>query len=274
MRRSQASGASLLEAIEASTRRRLDAARREVPPDEMRAAARRSRDPIDLARSLEGPFPRVLAEVKLASPSAGSLGAGLDPVSLADAYRLNGAAAISVLTEPEYFGGGLGVLDAVRARVALPLLMKDFVLDEYQLWQARVHGADGVLLIAALVGEAALRGLIVAAFDLGLTPLAEVHDEAELEAAVRAGATLVGVNNRDLRSLEVDLGVSRRLAAAPRARTVALISESGIRSRREIDELAGLGYRGFLVGTHLVRSGDPGAALASLLRQDGEGGDP
>ncbi len=264
---------TVLGVIAASTRRRVAAAKAEIPASELREAALRAPRPLPLADALAGPAPRVIAEVKLASPSAGRFGAGVDPVALAETYARNGAAAVSVLTEPEFFGGGLDVLAAVRARVSLPLLMKDFVLDEYQLLQARAHGAGGVLLICALLDARALAALVAAAAGLGLTPLVEVHDEHELARAAAAGAAVVGVNNRDLRTLETDLAVSRRLAAHPAAGRVTLVSESGIRSRREVDELAALGYRGFLVGTHLVRSGDPGAALRDLTRSAPEGGE-
>ncbi|MBZ5637349.1 MAG: indole-3-glycerol phosphate synthase TrpC [Acidobacteriia bacterium] len=270
MSRPAAGNGSVLDAIAAATRRRLDAARREIAPEALRAAALRARFPRGFARVLGAPAPWIVAEVKLASPSHGRLGTGVSPMALAEAYFRGGAAAISVLTEPKFFGGGFGVLDAVRRRVPLPLLMKDFVLDEYQLWQARLHGADGVLLIAALLGGRALGHLVDEATDLGLTPLVEVHDEAEMDAALLAGARLVGVNNRDLRTLRVDLAVSRRLASRRPPDGVTFVSESGIRSRREIDELANLGYRGFLVGTHLVRSADPAAGLAGLL--DGRAG--
>ncbi len=255
---------TVLGAIAASTRRRVASAARDVPFAAMRAAALRAAQPVPLSHALSGASPRIIAEVKLASPSAGPIGRGLDPAALAVAYERGGAAAVSVLTEPEFFGGGLDVLAAVRTRISLPILMKDFVLDEYQLLQARAHGAGGVLLITALLDEGTLARLIAAAAALGLTPLVEVHEELELESAIRAGARVVGVNNRDLRMLRVDLGVSRRLASHPGAGRVTLVSESGIRSRREILDLAALGYRGFLVGTHLVRSGDPGAALRDL----------
>ncbi len=265
MRRLPERRVTVLDAIVASTRARLAEARREVPPERMRAAAERARAPLAFAQALSGPPPRIIAEVKLASPSAGSLGAGLGPIALADAYERNGAAAISVLTEPDFFGGSLDILDAVRRRTHLPILMKDFVLDEYQLWQARAHGADAILLIVALLDPTTLVRLIARAAILGLVAVVEVHDEGEREAAILAGASVLGVNNRDLRTFEVDLDVSRRLAAGPRPEGVTLISESGIRSRREIEDLAGLGYRGFLLGTSLVRSRDPGAALAGLL---------
>jgi len=274
VRRPAAGQGTVLDAIAASTRRRLEAARRETPPGAMREAALSARTPLDFTRAFSGPPPRVIAEVKLASPSAGPIGAGLDPVALADAYSRNGAAAISVVTEPEFFGGRLEVLEAIRRCVELPILMKDFVVEEYQLWQARSNGADAVLLIVALLDGPVLGRMIAAATTLGLTPLVEVHDEDEMGAAIRAGAKLVGVNNRNLRTLEVDLGVSRRIASRPRAGNVTLISESGIRSRDEIDELATLGYGGFLVGTHLVRSGNPGAALGELLRGKAAGGAP
>jgi indole-3-glycerol phosphate synthase len=188
-------------------------------------------------------------------------------VVVAGQYAHAGAAAISVLTEPDFFDGSLDALARIRSAFPhVPLLMKDFIVDEYQLLQARAAGADACLLIAALLGEAELARLHALAKRLGLTPLVEIHDESELAVARRLGAELIGVNNRNLATFEVSLDVARRLAAAAWAGPV-LIAESGIESSAEINELASLGYKGFLVGTSLMRGGLPGRALRALLEE-------
>ena len=254
-----------LERIAAATRLRIAAAKQMVPLAELRARAIAARTPLDFTAPFRGAAWGVIAEVKLASPSEGDIGLGLDPVAVAREYAANGAFAISVLTEPDFFKGSLDFLAAIRKAVEIPLLMKDFVLEEYQLYQARANGADAVLLIAALLGEDGLARLFPAAAALGLTALIEVHDEPELRWALKSGGRLIGVNNRDLKTLKTDLNVSRRLAATARVPGVTLVCESGLRARGEIEELAGLGYRGFLIGTHFIKSGRPGVALAELL---------
>ncbi len=209
--------------------------------------------------------PAVIAEVKLASPSEGNIAAGADPVAVAGAYLGAGARALSVLTEPDFFKGSPAYLRAIRARYpdAL-LLMKDFVIDDHQLERAVVDGADAVLLIVALLGRAGTRSFLLRALGLGLTPLVEVHDRDELEIAAACGARLIGVNNRNLKTMEVTLETSLRLAPlAPEG--AVLISESGIRTAEDIARLARAGYRGFLVGTGLMKTGDPGGALTRLM---------
>ncbi|MFH1723368.1 MAG: indole-3-glycerol phosphate synthase TrpC [Elusimicrobiota bacterium] len=259
------SGGTVLEKISASTRGRLAREKERVSEAALRSRVPAAREPLDFAAALAEGGLRVIAEVKRASPSAGAIAEGLDPVATAEDYAANGAAAVSVLTEPEFFGGSLDHLAAVRAKVGLPLLMKDFLIDEYQLLQARVSGADCVLLIVALLGEERLRRMLAAARRLGLSALVEVHTGAEMEAALGCGARIIGVNNRDLKTLRVDLDVSRRLAARAAGRDVTLVCESGIRTRAEIEELFRIGYKAFLVGTHLIKSGSPGRALAELL---------
>jgi indole-3-glycerol phosphate synthase len=211
----------------------------------------------------------VIAEVKFASPSEGFLrksdsASAPEAARIAASYHKAGAAAISILTEPEYFSGDPDFLKAARA--ACPeavLLMKDFVVDHYQLTLARACGADAVLLIAALLGPR-LHELLFSARALGLSTLVEVHDEAEAEAALGFTADVLGVNNRDLRTLKTDLDVSRRLAPLAR-KAAAAVAESGLHTRREIDELYGLGYKGFLIGSSFMKTPDAGAALAGLL---------
>jgi indole-3-glycerol phosphate synthase len=211
------------------------------------------------------PEPRIVAELKKRSPSKGEIRPDFDPVACARAYSDGGAAALSVLTDERYFGGQLDFLEKVRAAVPLPLLRKDFVIDASQVDEARVAGADAVLLIAAALEPAALREHAARARALGLDALVEVHDEAELDVALEAGAELVGINNRDLRTFETDLAVTERLA--PRVpRGVLVVAESGIFHARDVARLAGAGAHAFLVGESLMRQPDLAAALRTLRR--------
>lgn len=214
-------------------------------------------------RAARGAVPAVVAEVKRASPSAGAI-ADLDPVATARAYAEAGAAAVSVLTEPHRFGGRLAHLAAVAAAVPIPALRKDFVVHPEQVRAAAEAGARAVLLIVAVLGPAtaAYRRY---ANELGLDVLVEVHDEAELEVALDAGADLIGVNNRDLRTLRIDLDVAPRVIARGRAAApdVVWVAESGYRDAAEVAALVGTADA-VLVGTHLAASGDPGAALRRL----------
>jgi indole-3-glycerol phosphate synthase len=187
-----------------------------------------------------------------------------DPAAIAVAYERAGAAAVSVLTEPTFFDGDLEHLRAVRAAVGLPLLCKDFVVDPYQIWEARAAGADAVLLIVGALEQPALVDLLGAARQAELDALVEVHDERELDRALEAGADLVGVNNRNLRTLAIDLDTSRRLASRLPAGAVA-VAESGLRTAADLRELQSRGYRAFLIGERFMAADDPGAALAALL---------
>ncbi len=206
----------------------------------------------------------VIAECKRRSPSRGVLAADYDPAGIARRYEEGGAAAISVLTEPTFFDGALEHLQAVRRAVALPLLRKDFIVDEYQLLEARAVGADAVLLIVAALEQAALVRLQRRAGELGLAALVEVHDEDELSRATDAGARLIGVNNRNLRTLVVDIDASYRLAARMPADVVA-VSESGLQSRSDLERLAGAGYRAFLIGERFMTDPDPAGAIRGLI---------
>ena len=206
----------------------------------------------------------IIAEIKRSSPSRGPIALDLNPVEVAREYLANGASAISVLTEPTHFGGELQ--DLVRVRAAFPtatLLMKDFVLDPYQILQGRAAGADAVLLIVAMLDLKTLTSLHAFAKDLGLSVLMETHDEAEFKTAVDIGAELIGVNNRDLKSLKTDLAVSHRLAKLKTSNTT-LVSESGIESRAAVKELRGIGFDGFLIGTALMQDKTPGHSLRAL----------
>ena len=205
----------------------------------------------------------VIAECKRASPSRGTIAADYDPARIAVAYERAGAAAISVLTEASRFGGSLADLAAVRAAVTTPLLRKDFIIDAYQLHEARAWGADAVLLIVAALRQHELVALHRGAIELGLAALVEVHDECDLDRALAAGARVIGVNNRNLRTLQVDLAASYRLAPLLPAGVIR-VSESGIRSRDDLARLGAAGYHAVLVGERLMTAADPGAALAAL----------
>ena len=207
--------------------------------------------------------PRIIAECKRRSPSRGTLRPQYRPAALARAYGAAGAAAISVLTEPTFFDGEPGHLAAVRAAVPTPLLRKDFIVTEYQVHESAVLGADAVLLIAAALSDVELRRLRECAVSLGLAALVEVHSRAELDRALAAGADIIGVNSRNLRTLAVDLDVVVSLAPAiPDA--IVSVAESGIRSADDIRHLTALGYDAFLIGERLITQPDPGAALEAL----------
>jgi indole-3-glycerol phosphate synthase len=208
----------------------------------------------------------VIAECKRRSPSRGVLKADYDPVAIARSYESGGAAAISVLTEPTFFDGALDHLRAVRGAVVTPLLRKDFVVCEYQLLEARAAGADAVLLIVAALRQDELVRLLVATRALGLDALVEVHDGNELTRAIDAGADLVGVNNRNLRTLAVDVEASERLIADMPSHVVA-VSESGLKTAADLTRLRRLGFRAFLIGERFMTAPDPGARLADLLER-------
>jgi indole-3-glycerol phosphate synthase len=232
----------------------LRAAASELPPARgLRAAVRRGPD-----------GPRVIAEVKRRSPSKGDIRIDLDPAALAAAYAAGGASAVSVLTEPRHFAGSPDDLLAVRAAVDLPVLRKDFVTTRYQVWEARAWGADAVLLIVAALDPPALRALLDEAAEAGLDALVEVHTVAEAAVAADAGATLVGVNARDLATLEVDPGRFAAVRQALPGGTV-LVAESGIRDRADVEAAAEAGADAVLVGETLVRAHDPAAAVRDLL---------
>jgi indole-3-glycerol phosphate synthase len=217
-------------------------------------------------KALRRPGIALVAEVKKASPSRGVLREDFDPAGLARAYRDGGAAAISVLTDEKHFGGTLGHLESVRQALpdGPPLLRKDFLFDEYQLYESRAHGADAALLITAVLERALLAGLIELAGSLGLTPLVEVHDEPELERALKAGARVIGINNRDLRTFDVDLATTERLRRLiPAGHTV--IAESGVFTREDMRRLETCGVDAVLIGEALVTSPDPAAKIRELL---------
>jgi indole-3-glycerol phosphate synthase len=206
---------------------------------------------------------RVLAEIKRASPSAGPIRPNADPADIAEHYAAGGAAAISVLTDRVYFDGELGFLARCRDRVSLPLLRKDFVIDAYQIAEARAAGADAILLIVAALANAQLAELVAAAEDYELDALVEVHDVREATAALAAGATLVGVNHRDLRTFHIDMSLTGAIAPMLPPSTV-LVAESGIRTAADVQLLGAVGAHAVLVGEQLMRAADPGEALRAL----------
>lgn len=262
---------TILDEILDHKRGEVAAAKQRVGAVEMARQAKECTEPIrGFRRALvEAARPRVIAEIKRRSPSKGEIRTDFDPVICAKAYEESGAAAISVLTDAHYFGGDLGYLEKVRNTVSLPILRKDFVVDSYQIDEARIHGADAVLLIVgAFPGEDAVEKLTQLrqrATRLGLDTLMEIKDEAELETALDCGADLLGVNNRDLRTFEVDLGVSERLCARAPA-SVLVVSESGISAPTDIARLELAGAQAFLVGGALMKEPDIGAALRRLRR--------
>ena len=210
----------------------------------------------------------VIAEFKKASPSKGDLHHHrMGPAKVASAYRRGGAAAISVLTEEDYFGGSLDDLVEVRGAVNLPILRKDFIIDEYQLYESAAAGADALLLIAALLDETTLTKLrAISENELGMDALVEVHDATEMRIATAAGATLLGVNNRNLHTFEVSLDVSFKLAKIKPPDTI-LVSESGLSNSEQIKKLRAVGFSGFLIGESLMRSNDPEADLRNMMSE-------
>lgn len=261
-----------LEKILRTRRERLAAVKKNRPFPEVRReaeeAARMSRPP-SLSRALQAAAAKgkagVIAEIKKASPSKGLIREQFDPVTIALAYEKAGAAAISVLTEEDYFLGSPLYLQEVSRAVRLPLLRKDFIFDPYQIYEARLLGAAAVLLIAAVLEQEEIEELAAIATELGMEALVEVHDEEEAEKVLAAGVRLVGVNNRNLHTFVTDLNTSFTLAPLLRKAGVVMVSESGINTAAEIQELSRCGYHGVLIGEALMRAPDPGAALEVLL---------
>jgi indole-3-glycerol phosphate synthase len=256
-----------LETITATTRERIARVRTEQYAAALARNASKTRSerrPHLFREALTGPDrTNIIAEIKRASPSKGLINASLDAAAQARRYAAGGAAAISVLTEPDHFQGSIADLINVKAGVDLPLLRKDFIVDEFQILEAAAAGADAILLIVAALEQNELERLRAFADELGLDALVEVHDADELSRAVDAGATVIGVNNRNLQTLDVSLETSRQLAAKKPVNS-NFVSESGISARAEIDELRDLGFDAFLVGEALVRSGDPKEMLEEL----------
>lgn len=255
---------SFLSQIIVRKRNEVEGRRRECAEGDLAAAVANTPQPLGFfdALSYAGASTRIIAEVKRASPSVGAISPDLDASAQAECYGSAGAAAISVLTDGPGFGGSLADLSAVRHTVDVPLLRKDFVIDRYQLLEARLCGADAVLLIAAVLGNE-LERLLAAAAGLGLAAVVEVHDEAELETALASGANIIGINNRDLTTFNVDLATSERLLPRIPARIKA-IAESGVRTLADASRLRAAGAVNLLVGEALMRAADPGAFLQAL----------
>jgi len=263
----QAPSADLLATIVAATRKIVEDRQTSEPFTalEQRAARQPSRAGRFSAALSRTDRVNVIAECKRRSPSRGVLRSDYDPVAIARSYAAAGAAAISVLTEPTFFDGALEHLCEVRRAVGdVPLLRKDFVVSEYQLLEAKAAGADAVLRIVAALERRALRQLLGKATSLGLDVLVEVHDAAELDRALETDARVIGVNNRNLRTLAVDVHASEALIARMPGDVIA-VSESGLKSAEDLRRLQALGYRAFLVGERFMTAGDPGAALKELL---------
>ncbi len=258
---------SILSEIIAKKRERVIAAQEVLPFDEMRRKAqeaRRDAKPHALRDALRAEGINIIAEFKRRSPSKGTIRAEADLTQIVQSYEAGGAVAISVLTEEDYFDGSLDDLRAVKSAVKLPVLRKDFVFDEYQVYESAAAGADAILLIvAALDDETLLRLRQLAEDELGMDALVEVHTSDEMQRATAAGATLIGVNNRNLRTFEVFIDISVSLAYdAPR--DVMLISESGLRNAKDLRFLWDVGFSGFLIGETLMRADDPAEMLRNL----------
>ena len=259
---------SILDKIVAAKREELADAIQSAPLAAVQRQAAEQPRPLNLSGALIGGGIRLIAEVKKASPSRGLLSPDFDPVRLAGTYVANGAAAVSCLTDPR-FQGELAHLSAIKqsgASVHAPVLRKDFIFDPYQVYEARAAGADGILLIVAILEPPQLQELLATAQSLGMQCLVEVHDESELETSVEAGAEIIGINNRDLHTFTTDLAVTQRLAPlVPRGK--ALVSESGIFTRDDLRLLAPVGVNAVLVGEALVTAPDVGAKVRELSGQ-------
>ena len=258
---------NILDKILEAKRAEVGAAKELRPFADVDAAARRAGPTRGLHAALTRPpgAPvRVLAEIKRASPSAGAIRAGADPAAIAAEYADAGAAAISVLTDRQFFDGELAFLAKCRERVAVPLLRKDFIIDAYQIAEARAAGADGVLLIVAALAKRELADLLACAHDYGLDALVEVHSAREAEIALACGVTLLGVNHRDLKTFHIDMSLTGAIAPSlPPG--VVLVAESGIRTAADVKLLGAVGAHAVLVGEQLMRAASPGAALRELL---------
>lgn len=255
---------SFLERVTAA--RRADARARTAAGalDEAKAGAERARPARDLAEALAAPGLSVIAEVKRASPTAGRIAGDVDPVAIARAYEAGGAAAVSVLTEPDHFGGSLEDLRAVAAAVSIPVLRKDFVCEPLHVWEARAAAADSILLIVAALSEEELGSLHALAVTLGMMPLVEVHTVEEVAPALAVGARIIGINTRDLATLAVDPSmVAAVRPAIPSG--VVVVGESGIAARADVRALEEVPVDAILVGEALMRAPDPGRAVGALL---------
>jgi len=260
--------ATILDEIVARKRREVELARERVPSFALEGRMATAPAVRDFFASLAAPGPvRLIAEFKRKSPSAGEIRPGATVEEIVRGYAAAGASCLSILTDAVGFGGSLVDLETARVAVPLPVLRKEFVVDRRQVIEARVHGADAVLLIAECLDDCLLRSLYAEILDLGMTPLVELHDELQLDRVLDLGATLVGINNRDLRTMTTDLGhvLSLRSRVPDRC---TLVAESGIRTRGDVRRLEAAGIGAMLVGESLLKQPDPGAAAAALLADD------
>ena len=258
------SGETILDKIVAEKREEVEQRKKSVPLSSLMERIAQQRTSLDFAGALGGGGIKLIAEIKKASPSRGVLCPEFDPVALARSYVRGGAAAISVLTEENYFQGSIDHLIAVREEVNIPVLRKDFILDPYQVYEAAAYGADALLLIAAILSQQQLEELLALSRSLGLNCLVEVHDEREVARAISSGAEVIGINNRDLSTFAVDLDNTARLRPLiPQERIV--VSESGIKSRGDVEKLKEWGVNAVLVGETLVTAVDIPARMKELM---------
>lgn len=257
---------AILEEIIERRRERLAQEQASLPQEEIEARLRDLEDrPRDFARMLQGEKVRVIAEIKRRSPSQGRLAELVDPRTLAQDYAGSGAAALSVLTEQDYFDGEPHFVRRARQLMPLPVLRKDFIIDKYQVYESRLLLADALLLIVRALTPSQLQDYLALTRELGMEALVETHEGAEIERALAAGARVIGINNRNLDTLEVSLAVTEKLAALVPLENV-LVSESGIHSAAEVERLAAAGVEAILVGTALMKAEDPGQALRPLTQ--------
>ena len=254
----------ILEKIVARKRQRLEEARRQTPLRQLKASMATVGGKGILAPALRRDGVNIIAEIKRRSPSKGVIRENFDPVGIARNYTTGGAAAISCLTEEDFFDGSLDHLKAARDVTPLPILRKDFTFDEYQIYEAVHAGADAILLIAAMLEAERFNDLLELSHRLGIDALVEIHDREEMEMVMRYDVRLLGINNRNLRTFETRLETSLELAAEL-PKTITLVSESGIRTREDINRLRAAGFHAFLIGEELMRADDEGAALKALV---------
>jgi len=257
--------ATILDKIIADKRSEVEQKKRSLPISDLKKRIVLQKMPLGFASALRGDGIKLIAEIKKASPSRGVLCPDLNPVALAKTYMQGGAAAISVLTEVNHFQGNLEYLEAIRREVNIPLLRKDFIFDEYQVYESAACGADALLLIAAILSREQLEDLLALSHQIGLTCLVEVHDENEVEQALLSNAEIIGINNRDLNTFNVDINTTRRLRPLiPDGKIV--VSESGINNRADIKRIKGWGVNAALVGEALVTTENITAKMEELIR--------
>jgi indole-3-glycerol phosphate synthase len=255
---------TILDKILAARLRRLESEMEKVGLSEMARRAEARKPAADFEAALNKPGVNIIAEIKKASPSSGIIREDLDPAVQTRAYEKGGAAAVSVLTEQDYFQGGISILAQARNETNLPILRKDFIIDPYQIVEARAYGADSVLLISAILDARSLGNLLKICREWGIEPLVEVHSKEELDETLAAGAKIIGINNRNLKTFEVTLETTVRLAECVPEDCV-IVSESGIKTTQDIAQLRSNGVNAFLIGEELVRANDPAAKLREFI---------